>query len=320
MHYEKPGSFRVRVRCNGRGLRDSEDHPYLNPGGTERIAVLGDSFAWGFGVENEETFASVLESLGDNRETLNFGANGYSNVQEIVRFESEGLKYRPDWAVLFVTWNDLEDNFDDKRGGRPIVEVEGERIRIINSPVRRPWKSHPKQWLRHNSRIFGLLEYANEVVKWRMREWRSRSKVPSKRRSPTDFSMREIYGSPGLSMDDAWRALEHLLTRLQSGARGAGGRLLVTYVPTREAVNASAFSTQFGSDPDLDWNRPAHRLSRLCAELGIPYIDLLTAFRDSPESPDLFLRKDGHWSAEGHAVAARHVSRRIDTEVAHSGR
>lgn len=319
MRYQKPGSFDVRVRCNDRGLRDVEDHPYSKPEGIERIAVLGDSFMWGFGVENEETFASVLESLGEARETINFGANGYSTVQEIVRFESEALRYQPDWAILFFTWNDLEDNFDDKHGGRPIVRIEGESITIVNSPVRRAWKSHPKQWLRHNSRIFGLVEHANEIMKYQIKEWRSRSDAASKRKGSMDFSMNEIYGSPSTSIDDAWRATEYLLDRLRRGVHETGGRLLVAYVPTQEAVDPSSSITRSRSDPELDWDRPSQRLSEICAALGITYVDLLPGFRDSPDPSALFLRNNGHWSAEGHVVAARHVSLRMNREVVSHG-
>ncbi len=57
--YELPGSFNVRVLCNSRGLRD-EEILYEKAPGFQRIVVLGDSFMWGYGVENDEMFSTQL--------------------------------------------------------------------------------------------------------------------------------------------------------------------------------------------------------------------------------------------------------------------
>ena len=56
--YIQPGSFDVRIMTNSRGLRDEEIAERKAPG-VRRIAVLGDSYMWGYGVENDEMFASV---------------------------------------------------------------------------------------------------------------------------------------------------------------------------------------------------------------------------------------------------------------------
>jgi lysophospholipase L1-like esterase len=171
-YYCLPGSFNVRVRCNSRGLRGKETE-FIKPPGVRRIVVLGDSFMWGYGVENDEMFSSVLEKEITGSESINLGANGYSTVQELVRLETEGLRYDPDWTVLVFCWNDLEDNFDDKSGGRPVALVEeGENLRILNRPVRKPWKSPVKQWFRHHSRLFGVCEYATEMFKAKRKEKR----------------------------------------------------------------------------------------------------------------------------------------------------
>ena len=117
--YELPDSFDVRIRCNARGLRDVDLHPYEKPAGRGRVAVLGDSFMWGFGVENEEMFTEALEAELPDTEAISFAANGYSTIQSLLRFEHEAVRYAPDWTVLFFCWNDLDDTFDDKGGRRP---------------------------------------------------------------------------------------------------------------------------------------------------------------------------------------------------------
>src|SRR5262245_30566719 len=84
LRYELPGSFDLRVRCNSRGLRDIE-HSFEKAPGRLRIVCVGDSFMWGYGVEDDETFPSCLARSLANTETINLGVSGYSTVQEYVR-------------------------------------------------------------------------------------------------------------------------------------------------------------------------------------------------------------------------------------------
>lgn len=100
--------FRTEVRINERGLRDRL-HPYERQDATKRILVLGDSFAWGYGVEESERFSQLLEAdLGV--EVINAGVSGYSTDQELLWYENEGVKYETDLVILVLTGNDVGDN------------------------------------------------------------------------------------------------------------------------------------------------------------------------------------------------------------------
>jgi len=100
--------FRISVLINHLGLRDRE-HLYERPSGVKRILVLGDSFAWGYGVEAEERFSQRLEtSLGV--EVINAGVSGYSTDQELLWLKAEGVKYEIDFILLVLAGNDIGDN------------------------------------------------------------------------------------------------------------------------------------------------------------------------------------------------------------------
>jgi lysophospholipase L1-like esterase len=100
--------FRISVRINDRGLRDRE-HPYERTSGVRRILLLGDSFAWGYGVEADERFSQRLEtSLGV--EVINAAVSGYSTDQELLWLRTEGVKYEFDFIVLALAGNDIGDN------------------------------------------------------------------------------------------------------------------------------------------------------------------------------------------------------------------
>src|SRR4029077_2963748 len=92
---------------NAHGLRGREAD-YSKPPGTFRILGVGDSFTFGYTVEEEYTFLHRLEDSlnADTRlagapaarrfEALNLGVGGYGPVAETYMLREEGLKYQPD--------------------------------------------------------------------------------------------------------------------------------------------------------------------------------------------------------------------------------
>jgi lysophospholipase L1-like esterase len=99
----------VDVAINADGLRDDEYEVARND--KYRIAVLGDSLTFGWGVEKADTFEVLLEAmLSESRptEVINFGAGNYNTQQEVNLFREKGLKYNPDKVVVFYFINDAE--------------------------------------------------------------------------------------------------------------------------------------------------------------------------------------------------------------------
>jgi len=105
--FETP-QFRTSVRINENGLRDRQ-HSYEQQSDTERILVLGDSFAWGYGVEESERFSQLLEK-GLGVEVINSGVSGYSTDQELLWYQNEGIKYETDLVIVVLAGNDVGDN------------------------------------------------------------------------------------------------------------------------------------------------------------------------------------------------------------------
>ncbi|MCX5679780.1 MAG: GDSL-type esterase/lipase family protein [Candidatus Omnitrophica bacterium] len=99
----------VMVRINSDGFRCKEYS--VSKSNKTRIILLGDSITFGWGVEEEETFASILErKLNKIRptEVINFGTGNYNTEQEVNLFIEKGLKYKPDKVVVFYFINDVE--------------------------------------------------------------------------------------------------------------------------------------------------------------------------------------------------------------------
>lgn len=73
-------------------------------GSAFRIAILGDSFVFGSGVNDDQTLSAQLEALLQARlpgaEVLNFGTPGYTTMQEVEWFMRYGRQFQPDVVVL----------------------------------------------------------------------------------------------------------------------------------------------------------------------------------------------------------------------------
>lgn len=99
------------IRTNSQGFRDDE-WELRKPERTYRIAVLGDSMAFGLGVEQDEPFPAILEGLlngqqGDlTYEVLNFAVPGYNTAAEVELFRETGRMYGPDLVILQFMDND----------------------------------------------------------------------------------------------------------------------------------------------------------------------------------------------------------------------
>lgn len=62
-------------QSNSQGFRSSREFDENFDG--RRIAFLGDSFTFGWGVEENETFAALLESKLEHTRSYNFGIRGF---------------------------------------------------------------------------------------------------------------------------------------------------------------------------------------------------------------------------------------------------
>jgi hypothetical protein len=113
------GSFRGRaLATNDHGMRGAADYSVAKPPGTFRIAGLGDSVMFGWGVGEGEPYLQLLEAdlnrraagaAGHHRyEALNFAVPGYNTWMEVATFEHRALAFAPDLVVVHFVGNDFE--------------------------------------------------------------------------------------------------------------------------------------------------------------------------------------------------------------------
>jgi lysophospholipase L1-like esterase len=81
---------------------------------TKGIAVLGDSHAMGWGVNDDETFANVLQKMTD-KPVFNLGVSSYGTERELKRFSLSGLSEKVDTIIIQYCDNDHGENLTDPK-------------------------------------------------------------------------------------------------------------------------------------------------------------------------------------------------------------
>ncbi len=102
--------FDYHVQLNSHGMRGPEIER-ARAGGKFRVLLLGDSVTWGWGVNDDETYASILcRELGPDVEVVNAAVPGWGTDQVSMWLEREGGGWAPDLVVLCFIFNDIRSN------------------------------------------------------------------------------------------------------------------------------------------------------------------------------------------------------------------
>lgn len=98
-----------------------------------RVVVLGDSQAMGWGVNDGETFASVLAAeLGID--VLNLAVSSYGTARELLRLQQEVSLGDGDVVVIQYHPNDLRENLAFLRSGGLPRRVPSDLARLAHTP------------------------------------------------------------------------------------------------------------------------------------------------------------------------------------------
>lgn len=263
---------RVDYRINSLGLRGAEVDT-AKPEGTYRILVLGDSVAFGWGVEEEDALVNQLQQRlnqggsAPRFEVWNAGVPGYATWHELVYLVEKGATFRPDLILVTFLFND----------------VDGNNEAVHNQPL----------GVGAAARTFTLLSSRSALLCF-------------VRNSALSFRLRRLQPCQG---PNCWDETVGLLGELVQQSRKLGSALALVAFPMRLQVEPNAepgyYDRALGENPREGYQ---DIIARLCRERGIAYLDLQPAFERAMESQTdaLFLDAD-HPNAKGHQVAAEAI-------------
>jgi hypothetical protein len=111
------GKEEQTYRSNSQGFRSSSD--FDKDDQRAKFAFVGDSFTFGTGVANNETFPALLETASHGRVSWNFGMPGFGVDQVWLSARHQALPLKPDLLVVSLV------NADFERSQVPYRRLEG---------------------------------------------------------------------------------------------------------------------------------------------------------------------------------------------------
>ncbi len=297
------------------GLREREI-AVARPTGRRRVLIVGDSIAFGTGVDVDERFSDVLgHQLGDEVEVINAGVPGWGNDQEMLFYEQRLRRLQPDVVVLsFTVGNDIVNNALGgallEGGTKPRFQLAGNSLVMI-PPAPLPPQSLASRIksVAHRSRflVFAKRRLMRRAYQHQVHEETSQQLHGFE--SYRDLSHWSAYENPpDDATEAAWKVTEALLSRFAADCRADSTRFIVFAMPLKleidDAWRAEVIKGTHADASRIDMRYPYHRLTTYCATHGIEFHYPADRFRTVAAKGTLYFKKDSHPNVRGNALAA----------------
>jgi lysophospholipase L1-like esterase len=288
MRYRLTPGFEMELdgnsyRINTLGFRGSEEEVWDRPG-VRRIVLLGDSYAFGLGVDQEDTLSAQLElrleEPGQPIAVLNLGVPGFHTGQELALAERIGFELDPGLVVLLYCGN---DEVGEAFQYDPVYRV------LYGDALPVPY----------------VLKGA--LARSAIYRWLARIKV-GRMRAEGEFSP---FGGRH------WAVTRDRLETLFRACADRGVPLVLANLPI-------LWSSDALRDPDWTGHENYERVARLAEVHGVPWVDLrsvLLAEQEFPEDPflsrlliSLEPPRDHHLNAAGYSTVADAIARTVLAE------
>lgn len=314
-----PGANRfggdVRYRHNGDGLRAERDYPRTPPANVRRLSAYGDSFTYCEEVEIDDCWTSRLEEMLDRSEVLNFGVPGYAPDQAWLRYQRDGRSWQP-CAVLIgpmveninrVT-NRFRPFYYPETGiplAKPRYVLDGDRPRLLPSPVREPDELKNPSWVEANlgpddSWYFPGTFVANPLDRFELIRLARTARYRQGRQDGIDWTpgWAERAYRPG---EEAFAVLAEILVSFAAQVQADGATPVVLIFPWKGEITA---------ERDRE-SKPHAPLVQLLRARGVATIDLTDALGEQARRSSLGNLVVEHYRPLGNTVVARTLDREL---------
>jgi hypothetical protein len=305
--------FQTVHHTDGHGFRNAWPWPEK-----AEIIVLGDSLAFGYGVEDDAAWPAVLSQALPQLRVVNLGLIGAGPFQYVRVYETFGLHLHPQVLLvgLFVG-----NDFRDAELFNRWLEVKGEDNYMVWRDFGRGTADgftmqSPLTSLRHifrrNSYFYNLLRYAHDVYSnWQLSEPRilqfaDGSQLQLRPSYLEDHTLGATPDRPEFQL--VLQALQHI----QAIAEANGSYVLFIFQPSKEEVYMPLLGE---AAPD-----PGKPLQIELDRFGLDYLDLTPPFRQRARAGErLFFETDGHPNQQGYRLIAEEVLAHLKQKAAAYG-
>jgi len=284
-----PGKY---LRTNSQRFRNNADFTPTAPSGKARIICSGDSFTFGFGVDNDHTWPQLLTTRAPNIETVNMGQGGYGADQTYLWYKRDAAALNHDIQIFAIILPDLyrmqHPMFNGY--GKPVLAIENDHLVTTNVPVPRSLTVRSPRLLRLQNAVLNL-------------------SMTRLLRRMLGLDTLEVTETQKERNRETAEVLVPMLDDLRTTNRARSSVLVLAYFPTRE---------EYGADLGASWRK---FLAEYAQQRGVLFIDLADDFRRLPpgELDKLFIGTGainfpgaaGHYTEAGNAFVADLIYRRL---------
>lgn len=286
--------FKVRFATNSLGLRDDEIADKVPD--MFRILVLGDSFVWGFGAGQEDTYPSALERIlagdfpGKKMDVVNAGVCRYYPELEKTLFDVIVDEVKPDLVIQNVLPNDVWDEMAGRdavtvsrdgrlvSGGKATVRIK----RILGMRIPVPFSLG--DFLRSNSHLYTFI--ADRIAL-----------LSARGNAPAGAGEENESSRYAAAMKGVFDDVSELADRCASD----GIEYLLVLIPQKDRFEAKGARADF-------YERFERTMMESAAKRGIACFNAYSALAASPDAKELYWRFDGHFRPKGYARLAESVA------------
>lgn len=270
-----------------------------------RIAIVGDSFAFGDEVLYQDSWGAFLEAqLGHRCQILNFAVGGYSIGQMYLRFERDVLPWNPDLVIVgftdgalartmgvygFLVMTDWECPWAQPRFG-----LEGGKLTVMNAPLpssREIFASPTIRDLPHIMTDRWYLPSEWEQPNWAFAYWSQIFRWTT--------SIYPLHDTDRAAVSD-----ESLET--------VNGALFGAFVERAGAAKIPTVLLYLPVQEDYAQPRPRVFSHPLLERLGVPWVDATPCLQRVPDSKRFVPTGDHHFSRTGSEAVATCVRPSIE--------
>lgn len=306
--FTKPGiyqnnsaEFSVPVKVNQAGFVDRE----WKQGETD-ILLVGDSFVQAAQVKESDGLGRRMmhhfRKKNQRQTVISIGVPGAGTVTEFELIKEYAPQLKPKEILLgFLVGNDIFNNHWDleSKSNKPFYRVNQNNLELF-------WKENP---------IHSTLAWRySHVFRWLYQKyWRyleSNRQLSQEDQIPLPLNVHNP--NPSKTWTESWHITKDILREMRLYCQKNNILFTVLLFPVEVQINTEkerSIKYKWPMVQHWDFEHTAtNRIQSLLNKEDIPYIDLSPYFRRS--SQKLYFDIDGHWTKEGHELAAQTI---VDT-------
>lgn len=275
----------IIVHTNSKGMRGQKEYTQKKPYRVTRLMLLGDSFVFGFGVPDEETFGALLEASRYKIEAPNLGVPAYGIAQIYLSYSEIARDYESDYVFICIFPDGFFRStmaFADSGHANPYFSLSSEDgLLLQNVPV-------PESYTLKTNQFPNLIEYSSaEKLLRKSLLYRLVKKQLIRLGKNTGWL------DPDQTVD--WIVGKALLRKFIGDVRRDSRTPVIMTVPPDRWVKDNN-------------SRKLHKsLLRFAKKENVDLIDLVPIFREAVAKEGLttyYIEHDWHWTLKGHQLVA----------------